>query len=49
MEKQKAWLVVNGYSQVEGIEFCKTKKIVSKLTSIRFILFVANALDFEVE
>jgi hypothetical protein len=49
VEKYKAWLVAKGYSQVEGIDFGKIFSPVSNLTSIRFLLFVAVAFDFEVE
>jgi hypothetical protein len=44
VEKYKAWLVEKGYSQVS--EICSP---VAKLTSIRFILSVVVAFDFEVE
>jgi hypothetical protein len=49
VEKYKAWLVAKGYSQVEGIDFGEMFSPVSKLTSIRFLLSVAAAFDFEVE
>ena len=48
-EKYKAQLVVKGYSQVEGIDFGEIFSLVAKLTSIRFMLFVVVAFDFEVE
>jgi hypothetical protein len=54
MQKEK-WrntklrLVAKGYSQVEGIDFGEIFSLVAKLTSIRFILSVVVAFDFEVE
>jgi hypothetical protein len=49
VEKYKARLVEKGYSQVEGIDFGEFFSHVSKLTSIRFILSIVVAFDFEVE
>jgi hypothetical protein len=49
VEKYKARLVAKGYSQVEGIDFGEIFSPVAKLTSIRFMLSVAAAFDFEVE
>jgi hypothetical protein len=54
MQKEK-WrntklrLVAKGYSQVEGIDFGEFFSLVSKLTSIRFLLSVGVAFYFEVE
>jgi hypothetical protein len=49
MEKYKAQLVEKGYSWVEGIDFGEFFSPISKLTSIRIILFVVVSFDFEVE
>jgi hypothetical protein len=49
VEKYKARLVAKGYSQVEGIDFGEIFSPVAKLTSIRFMLSVVAAFDFEVE
>jgi hypothetical protein len=49
VEKYKARLVAKGYSQVEGIDFGEIFSPVAKLTSIRFMLSVAAAFDFEIE
>jgi hypothetical protein len=49
VEKYKARLVGEGYSQVEGIDFGDIFSPVTKLTSIRFLLSVAPVFDFEVE
>jgi hypothetical protein len=49
VEKYKAQLVAKGYSQVEGIDFGEIFSLVAKLTSIRFILSIVVAFDFEVE
>jgi hypothetical protein len=38
-----------GYSKVEGIDFGEIFSPVAKLTSIRLVLFVVVAFDFEVE
>ena len=37
------------FSQVEGIDFGEIFSSVAKLTSIRFMLSIATAFDFEVE
>jgi hypothetical protein len=49
VEKYKARLVAKGYSQVEGIDFGEIFSSVAKLTSIRLLLSVAAAFDFEIE
>ena len=49
VEKYKARLVAKGYSQVEGIDFGEIFSLVAKLTSIRLLLSVAAAFDFEIE
>jgi hypothetical protein len=48
VEKYKTRLVAKGYSQVEGIEFGETFSPISRLTSIKFMLFVFATFDFEV-
>eukprot|EP00253_Pinus_taeda_P030767 PITA_30767 len=49
VEKYKARLVAKGYSQVPGIDFGHIFSLVSKVTSIRILLSIAAAFDFEVE
>jgi hypothetical protein len=49
VEKYKARLIAKGYSQVEGIDFGEIFSPVAKLTSVRFLLSIAAAFDFEVE
>ena len=49
VEKYKAQLVTKGYSQVPGIDFGDIFSLVAKVTSIRLLLSVAAAFDFEVE
>ena len=49
VEKYKARLVAKGYSQVLGIDFGALFSPVAKVTSIRLLLFVVVAFDFEVE
>jgi hypothetical protein len=43
VEKYKARFVEKGYSWVEGIDFSDIFSIVSKLTSIRFILYISSS------
>jgi hypothetical protein len=49
VEKYKARSVEKVYSQVEGIDFSEIFSPVAKLTSIRFLLSVVAAFDFELE
>eukprot|EP00253_Pinus_taeda_P023460 PITA_23460 len=49
VEKYKAWLVAKGYSQVSRIVFGDIFSPVAKVTSIRLLLSVVVAFDFEVE
>eukprot|EP00253_Pinus_taeda_P013882 PITA_13882 len=49
VEKYKARLVAKGYSQVLGIDFGDILSHVAKVTSIRLLLFVDSAFDFEAE
>ena len=49
VEKYKARLVAKGYSQVEGTDFGEIFSLVSKMTSIIFLLSLAAAFDLEVE
>jgi hypothetical protein len=49
VEKYKAQLVAKGYSQDQGIDFGEIFSPVAKLTSIRFLLYVVVAFDFEIE
>eukprot|EP00253_Pinus_taeda_P023433 PITA_23433 len=49
VEKYKAWFVAKGYSQVPGIDFGDIFSPVAKVTSIRLILSIVAAFDFEVE
>jgi hypothetical protein len=49
VDKYKAQLVVKGYSQVPGIDFGDICSPVAKVTSIRLLLSVSAAFDFEVE
>ena len=48
VEKQKTILVPKGYSKVKGIKFGEIT-LVSKLTSIRFLLYVASTFGLERE
>jgi len=49
VEKYKAWLVEKGYSQLLGIDFGDIFSPVAKVTSIRLLLSISPAFDFEVE
>ena len=49
VEKYKARLVAKGYSQLPGIDFGDIYSLVAKVTSIRLLLYVVAAFDFEVE
>ena len=49
MEKYKARLVAKCYSQVPGIYFGDIFSPVAKVTSIRLLLSVVVAFDFEIE
>lgn len=49
VEKYKAWLVAKSYCQVLGIDFGDIFSPVAKVTSIRLLLSVTAAFDFEVE
>jgi hypothetical protein len=49
VEKYKARLVAKGYSKVEGIDFGEIFFLVANLSSIRFLLSIVAAFDFEVE
>jgi hypothetical protein len=49
VEKHKSRLLAKGYSLVEGIDFGDIFSLVSKLTSIIFMLSIVVAFYFEVE
>eukprot|EP00253_Pinus_taeda_P023158 PITA_23158 len=49
VDKYKDRLVAKGYSQVSGIDFGDIFSPVAKVTSIRLLLYVVAAFDFEVE
>eukprot|EP00253_Pinus_taeda_P007712 PITA_07712 len=49
VEKYKARLIAKSYSQVPGIDFGDIFSPVAKVASIRLLLSVAAAFDFEVE
>ena len=49
VEKYKARLVAQGYSQVEGIDFGEIFSPTAKLTSIIFLLSIVVSFDLEVE
>eukprot|EP00253_Pinus_taeda_P016201 PITA_16201 len=49
VEKYKARLVAKGYFQVSGIDFGDIFSPAAKVASIRLLLFVVVAFDFEVE
>ena len=48
-ERYKERLVVNGFTQKEGIEISRIFSIVTKTSSIRFILGLFATLDMKCE
>jgi hypothetical protein len=49
ISRLKVRLVAEGYSQIEGIDYLETFASVAKMTSIRMVLAIAAANDFEVK
>eukprot|EP00253_Pinus_taeda_P005002 PITA_05002 len=49
VEKCKAWLVAKHYSQMLGIDFGDIFSHIAKIASIRLLLSVVVAFDFEIE
>ena len=49
VDKYKAQLVVKGYSQVEGVKFGEIFSYVSKLASIRLLMYLDTTFDLEIE
>ena len=48
MERYKAWLVILGNHQIEGIDYTKTFAPVAKMVTVRVFLVVATARHWEV-
>lgn len=49
VKKFKTWLVAKGYSQVERVKFGDIFSIVSNLTSIILLMYIASTFDLEIE
>ena len=49
VERQKAWLVAKGFSQVDGIDNIETFSPVAKMNSIRLVLVLALAASHKCE
>ncbi|KAI4297436.1 hypothetical protein L6164_037327 [Bauhinia variegata] len=47
MEKYKARLVIFGNHQVEGINYTETLALVAKMVTIRIVLAIMEAIDWE--
>jgi hypothetical protein len=45
--RNKARLVVQGYTQIEGVDFDETFAPVARLESIRILIYVDCNLDFK--
>ena len=43
LERYKARMVAQGFTQIEGVDFFETFPLVAKLTTVRFLLSVAVA------
>ena len=46
LERYKARLVVNGYTQTHGIDYHETFALVAKMNTIRILLSLATNLDW---
>jgi hypothetical protein len=44
----KAWLVVNGFKQVHGVDYDKTISPVMMLTSAQILLTIASCFNYEI-
>lgn len=47
--RNKAWLVAQGFSQIEGIDYDETFDPVARLESIRLLLAVSCILNFQLQ
>jgi hypothetical protein len=47
IQKYKAWVVAQGFTQIEGIDYDETFAPVAKLASLRAILAIAAERDLE--
>ena len=45
----KAWLVVKGYTQIQGIDYKETFSLVARYKSIRYLLVHATLQNWEIE
>ena len=47
MIRNKAWLVAQGYSQIEGVDYDETFALIARMESIRILLALACQLKFK--
>ena len=48
MEKYKAWFVVRGFSQVEGVDYDETFAPVARFSSIRAVISVVAEMAWKI-
>jgi len=49
IDKYKAWLVAQGFTQVLGMDYYETYALVARLTSLQLILAIAAEQDWDID